>query len=376
MKDVKKTPTSELKGSIFELLQSFAPKNATDKKTPVVAKLSNSQQSLLKNAKDLKPLSAQQLAAIKPILLSVDPSFSLVVQIALTAFQNKKIGAVIAEDCAKLVSVLAFNMNAGLQTSIYFSLKSCSTEKVDLARFTNELCQQFERAIIAQKQNSNGPDLADVIETISPALIKRQQQNIPIIGLLWCLQKGRADPVDVIEYLSHEYSKDEELGTEEILGLTLFLNKMLFKPESKKLFQLVKYFIDKVGLAERQRIFEQSKVTDLSARVDSLVRTLAHKEAQTAKYDTDIAQLKENIAQLENSLDSQKKLGTADVVHLKDDHNKVKSKTLNLFEEDVIPLLRTSLHALNKDTPKTHVAIHNIDLVLDNIEGTIKWLKK
>jgi hypothetical protein len=376
MKDNKKAPSLELKGSIFELLHSFELKNTTDRKTPIAAKLSNMQQTALKSAGDLKPLSAQQLAKIKPILLSIDPGFSLLLSIALLAFENKKSSAVIVEDCAKLISVLAFNMSTELSTSIYFSLKSCSSDKVDLERFAIELSSEHENAGKVKSKNVDEDNGTDASQTISSATNKKQTKNLTIIGLLWCLSKGRVESGDVIEYLGREYSKELVLNGDEKRQVAIFLNKMLDKSDSKSLFLLVKYYIDKVAIADRQRMTEQAKVASLEEKIASLTQSLSIKEAQAEKHETDLSQLQSKIAQLENSLDSQKKLGTADVVHLKDDHNKVKSKTLNLLEEDVIPLLQTSLHALNKDTPKTHVAIHNIDLVLENIEGTIKWLKK
>ncbi|WP_158768847.1 hypothetical protein [Paraglaciecola sp. L1A13] len=381
MNDIKKPQRAPLTGSIFELLHSFASKTSKElkeKKSTTITKLSISQQSLLKNSIDLKPLSAKQLAELKPILLNVDPSFSLIVQIVLIAIEHKKhgVGTVIVEDCARLISILIFNMSADTQTSIYFSLTSGSQGKVDLERFAANLDAQYKSVIRLQNEDVDESNLTNTGEPISPATVKKQQQNISTLGILWCLSKGRVAPTDVIEFLCHQYSKDIVIEEETKTDIALFLNQILSKPESKKLFQLIKYFTDKVSGSERIRINEQKELVKQKKTINSLMQELNDNETQTENYEIELKQLKEKIAQLENSLDSQQKLGTADVVHLKDDHNKVKSKTLNLLEEDVMPLLQTSLHALNKDTPKTHVAIHHIDLVLENIEGTIKWLKK
>ena len=66
----------------------------------------------------------------------------------------------------------------------------------------------------------------------------------------------------------------------------------------------------------------------------------------------------------------------AERVHLKDDTGKVKSKAINLLEEDVLPTLKTSLKGLKKDEPKVGFAVDKLDLVIEDIEGALQWFKK
>ncbi|MNR59671.1 hypothetical protein D3C85_1809820 [compost metagenome] len=63
-------------------------------------------------------------------------------------------------------------------------------------------------------------------------------------------------------------------------------------------------------------------------------------------------------------------------VHLRDDTGRAKAKATNLLSEDVLEPLRLSLAALRRDNPKTEVAAHHIDLVLETVERGLSWFKE
>ena len=62
--------------------------------------------------------------------------------------------------------------------------------------------------------------------------------------------------------------------------------------------------------------------------------------------------------------------------HLRDNEGKAKAKAINLLSEEVLEPLRLSLSALQREKPKTEVAAHQIELVLESIKRDLQWFRK
>ncbi len=63
-------------------------------------------------------------------------------------------------------------------------------------------------------------------------------------------------------------------------------------------------------------------------------------------------------------------------VHLRDDAGQAKARANTLLSEDIAPQIELALKALNRDTPKVEVAIHQIELALESIDKGLPWFSK
>ena len=59
--------------------------------------------------------------------------------------------------------------------------------------------------------------------------------------------------------------------------------------------------------------------------------------------------------------------------HLRDDTLKVQAKAFNLLNEDVLDILRLVEAALDRPNPKLDVALHHLQLVIEDVEAAVPF---
>ena len=107
----------------------------------------------------------------------------------------------------------------------------------------------------------------------------------------------------------------------------------------------------------------------LQTEVVKQITAIADKDQQIARLMGEVEQLK--LAQHEQQLDER-----ATRTHLRDNAGQAKAKAFNLLTEDVLEPLKLSLAALQREKPKTEVAVHQIELAVESIERDIKWFSE
>lgn len=377
----KKTQSKVQTHPIYDVLTSLLSIDETDtNKKKTIPKLSQKHKSLIKELKEYKALSEPHLKELAKLVALVAPNCTLLTQLTFIAFENRSSGvcAAIIDDCAKLVSLIAFNIPSAAQKNIFLTISESVGDHNKTQRFVEKLETQYrlKQSVNANRIQSSKLAIEESLTEDNKINETKQLENVVAIGLSWCICKGTTQSEDSIQYISQRYSRDLELDDGINQKIAMYLTQEATKQSKTDLFQVIRYFSNKVEFAERQKTSEQNKVLEQIKNVNSLKGHLSEKELLIKNQQLELETLQQKVNELDGKLNDQQELGKAERVHLKDDHGRVKSKTLNLLEEDVLPLLKTSLHALDKETPKTHVAIHNIDLISENIEGMIKWLKK
>jgi hypothetical protein len=377
----KKTQSKVQTHAIYDVLTSLlsVDKNETNKKK-TIPKLSQKHKSHIKELKEYKALSEPHLNELAELVALVAPNCTLLTQLTFIAFENRSGGvcAAIIDDCAKLVGLIAFNLSSVAQKNIFMTISESVGDHNKTQRFVEKLETQYrlKQSVNVNRIQISRLEIEENLTEDNKINEAKQLENVVAIGLSWCICKGITQSEDSIQYISQRYSRDLELDEGITHKIAMYLTQEATKQSKTDLFQVIRYFNNKVEFAERQKTSEQNKVLEQIKKVNSLTVNLSEKVSLIKNQQLELEKLQQKVNELDGKLNDQQELGKAERVHLKDDHGRVKSKTLNLLEEDVLPLLKTSLHALDKETPKTHVAIHNIDLISDNIEGMIKWLKK
>ena len=61
--------------------------------------------------------------------------------------------------------------------------------------------------------------------------------------------------------------------------------------------------------------------------------------------------------------------------HLRDDTSKAKAKAYNLLNENVLEYLKLIESALNRPNPKTEVALHFTQIMIEDVESAIPFFK-
>jgi chromosome segregation ATPase len=246
-------------------------------------------------------------------------------------------------------------------------------ESKSVSRFVDLLDNQIKMRL----KNINEIDSDDNLAAASNKHDEKQLLvNARSIGLTWLILKGLVDIDKVIDYLIERNSHDNEATSIELTKLGLFVVESALPKRDHKVFSLVKLLKVQQAKLQTSLNLETSQREQLEKELNTEQKKYAAQKNENTALNKKVSALEASLAELNQTLDQQQALGKAERVHLKDDHGKAKYKTLNTLEEDVIPLLEKTCHALNKDVPKVHIATHQLELVTEEIEGLIKWLKK
>ena len=231
----------------------------------------------------------------------------------------------------------------------------------------------------AKENTSHKSDNAEVIEptaldTLSKKELEAQRDNILLIGALWLMAQGKADPNAAIEFFSN-LLKEQTSRIQSNRAIAVFLAEQYANQESL-LADTIDYFKKQFTELADQRKLLQWKQDAQELELNKLQAAVRDQHSAIADRDQKIARLLAETEQLKQALQEQQLDERATRTHLRDNAGQAKGKAFNLLSEDVLEPLKLSLAALQRERPKTEVAAHHIELAVENIEREIKWFSE
>ncbi len=223
-------------------------------------------------------------------------------------------------------------------------------------------------------------------ESYKPKQKKILENNVLAIAHIWVLEDGKATTDEVLNSLNQVMADEtsiinlSSLNTGYIRSAdrksVYFLASQINSLSADSLFKVLSYFKshqekahDELLVANGKSIKLNERIETINSEKEQLAQELANKEEQITQLKDEIALLNKQSSESEQSLKAQK-------VHLKDDTSKAKAKALNFLEEEMLTTLKNTFKALDRDTPKVHVAVHNIDVMIERAEEVLEWFKK
>jgi len=94
-----------------------------------------------------------------------------------------------------------------------------------------------------------------------------------------------------------------------------------------------------------------------------------------AKIRTDMRELKATASHFEKELANEQKLRADDVIHLKDDIERLRGRILRCLKRE-ISLLDEGLRALKRESPRVHVMIDHAERAIDGLKREIEQLRE
>lgn len=233
-----------------------------------------------------------------------------------------------------------------------------------------------KKVLLAVSDDADKNGKSELINTLSANELQAQRDNIQLIGSLWLMTQAT-------ETQQHD---------QNISFLIDLLDKRKSKSPSTRdiTIELAQRFVEKDTIFADTLAHIQKHGNEQAARGIRLAAALEHSNQEVSRLqrllDEAISSAHEaarraeerdaEIRRLETTLDELQLDERAKRTHLRDNTGQVKAKAFNLLTEDVVEPLKLSLSALQRENPKTAVAIHHIELAMESIERDIKWFKE
>lgn len=360
---------SNLEDLITALLTPDLDKK-TKKKKPL--KLTSSHIRALVDMPISAKLTSEQCKSLSKLLLESDVELKVLLSLMVAAAKcrHSEVRKEVLGFSVHVVNNITF-LNP-MEDSNIFLLRDISEENSGyLARLIKQLRSRFEKY-----QGKN----------LKPAQKRHLESNILAIAHIWAFENGKADIDKTLDSFSRllisiqpdeaEKSVNIEVDTLAATGMVYFLASQTTSPLLKDFSSILSFFKAKQDAAQSESSRSKRATVDLQEKYKNLETQTDILKAESFKKDELIKQLTGEILSLkEQQVESQQSI-TAQKVHLKDDTSKAKAKALNFLEEEVLPNLENSYKALEREKPKVHVALHNLDLMIERVEEELKWFRK
>lgn len=346
---------------------------------------------------DLKALTASQqderlsnelAEQITNAACKTDPELKCLSLITLAAIkcQHDALRHDLLSFCVRLVSSLWIQRHRG-SFDLYRDIMDADMglDSAPLTFLRNSITELYRKRIEfaasqAREHTKHKSDNAVVAEepaaldSLPKKTLEAQRDNILLIGALWLMAQGKADPSAAIEFFS-SLLHEQTSRTQSNRAIAVFLAEQYANQESL-LADTIDYFKKQFTELADQRKFLQSKQHAQEFELNKLHATVREQHSEIADKDQQIARLLAETAQLKDALQEQQLDERATRTHLRDNAGQAKAKAFNLLSEDVLEPLKLSLAALQREKPKTEVAAHHIELAVENIEREIKWFSE
>ncbi len=358
-------------------------------KTKKTLKLLSAHKKYLNNIVFKDRVSTDILNKYPGIILARDSELKLTTEIITNVYNaanNEAKNSCINFFC-DVIGEISF-LNPTKQESNVFRaiLSSLGNNENALAYLINELNKRFDKRLEGIKKSSSKAEsirsveikeieIDSVPKNVTTAQLKNLRYNVLAIATLWSVSLGKTTQTKAIDTLSNIFTAEVDEKS-LILSIESFLAGHINSSNKKELGALIARFLknEQDALDDKRKAQEQSQ--HYKKQLDKALADTQSLNLQLSDSNKKIDELQSQLQNLQKTIESKEQLGKAERVHLKDDTGKVKSKAINLLEEEVIPPLRTSLKALDRDEPKIKVAIHNIDVIIEEVEGALQWFKK
>jgi hypothetical protein len=365
-----------------------------DKKTekPKPLKLTINHEAAIKNIKLNAKLSELELKNIIKLVRENDRELKIVLQLAISAEQcnHSEIKRLLINICVNIVSSLEFLNPLNAESNIFQGLLSEYKDNKDAVSILNDqLKKKFEyraegikkanqvtKAEVALKISKQG-ESGTAKAKMTLAQLDSMRRNVQALSCLWCLEFEKSKPDLILDWfykILAENKKDND--TKQHQSVPYFLAKQLSSANRHSLVESVAYFKEKESSSKQQFWDEQQRAHKISEKNEELTSKFSMLQESVELKEAKIQKLIQEVKSLKQQSVTNVMHVKAERVHLKDDTGKVKSKAINLLEEDVLPTLKTSLKGLKKDEPKVSFAVDKLDLVIEDIEGALQWFKR
>ena len=386
----KRTIEKRVFKTMASLLEDVFNPVSDGKATPVkstVAKLNKDHEAAMVGLDMTDKLSSDQIERLTGFVGMNDPEFKTLLNLAVQTqrCRNNQPRQAILDFCAKAVSSNWIMKHTG-DVNIYQSLsQGVSFENAGyLSNLTMAINSKYEKRITSSKaiktkleEQAKQTEVTkhEIIKPVTTMQLNTQRLSVLAIAYLWAYSAGK-DNSDAVLSCLHKLLKGDKEPVDDELGVMHYLAEELFTVRRYPLVSLLGYF---TGKCESDKQVAQNATRELSflkTEKQQLFDKIIANDRQLAVQANEISSLKEELKQLRHESEEHHQDEKAKRVHLKDDTGKVKSKAYNLLNEDVLSPLKLCMSALDREAPKTNVALHHIDLIVEKIEGEISWFTK
>lgn len=257
-------------------------------------------------------------------------------------------------------------------------------DSTPLTFLRNSITEQYRKRVefaVSQAREKIDQNLGNVevteptaLDTLTKRELEAQRDNILLIGALWLMAQGKVDPNAAIEFFSN-LLKEQTSRPQSNRAIAVFLAEQYANQDSL-VADTIDYFKKQFTELADQRKFLQSKHHAQEIELNKLQAKIMDQHSAITGKDHQIAQLLAETEQLKHTLQEQQLDERATRTHLRDNAGQAKARAFNLLSEDVLEPLKLSLAALQREKPKTEVAVHQIELAVESIEREIKWFSE
>ncbi|MPW37476.1 hypothetical protein [Vibrio sp. B1Z05] len=360
---------SSLEELIADLFTSELDRK-NEKKKPL--KLTNSHIKALVDMPISAKLTSEQRQSLSKLLIESDVELKVLVSlmVASAKCRHSEVRKEILGFAIHTVNNITF-LNPMEDANIFLLRDISEGNSGYLARLINQLRNRFEKY-----QGKN----------LKPAQKRHLESNILAIAHIWAFENGKADIDKTLDSFSRllitlrpdeaEKSVNIEVDTLAATSMVYFLASQTTSTLLKDFSLILSFFKAKQDVAQSESSRSKRESLDLQENYKKLETQTDILKAESFKKDELIKQLADEILSLkEQQVESHQSIA-AQKVHLKDDTSKAKAKALNFLEEEVLPNLENSYKALDRENPKLHVALHNLDVMIERVEEELKWFRK
>ncbi|MBA4500893.1 hypothetical protein [Marinobacterium marinum] len=245
------------------------------------------------------------------------------------------------------------------------------------------LSQKYQKRIAGLKsretfQSSGESEALEPVSGLSSReqqkTLEKQHRNLLLIGVLWLLNESKCDLRDIIGYLNESVVIDH--GSKATLkDVSLLLAGQWLSPSSRVIRLLAMQAEQRTQLEDDLKRTEKLMLQK-DQQIEQLRCDLTAKKNEVQRAITEAQNYQTALEELKKQAEDQQLDARAARTHLRDNEGKVRAKAFNLLSEEVLEPLRLSLSALQRENPKTKVAIHQIELVVESIERDLQWFKE
>lgn len=382
-KPSKAKPAAEPKSVEQILAEAFAITTDKDQNIKPASITKADLKSLTTYQQDVS-LSSELAESITAAACKTDPELKVLSLITLAVFkcQRDALRYELMAFCVRLASSLWIQRHResfDLYRDIMDADKGLDSSPLTFLR--NSITEQYRKrieSVVRQTSETPGPNATSVaaaepttLDALSKKELVAQRNNILLIGALWQMAQGKTDLYAAIEFFSGLLN-EQTSPSQSPRAVAVFLAEQYANQDSL-LADTIDYFKKQFAVLAGQQKFLQSKHNAQEAELKKLQTTVMEQLSAIADKDLKIAQLQTETEQLKQAHQEQQLDERATRTHLRDNAGHAKAKAFNLLSEDVLEPLKLSLAALQREKPKTEVAVHQIELAVESIEREIKW---
>jgi hypothetical protein len=378
LKQNKTKPTAAPKTVEQILSGAFAITTDKDKNIKLASISKADLKSLTGSQQDVR-LDSELAEQIISAAGKTDPELKCLSLITLAAVkcQHDALRHELLVFCVRLASSLWIQRHRG-SFDLYRDIMDADKglDSAPLTFLRNSLIELYRKridSVARQALSSSDAEITEpeMIETLSKKELETQRDNILFIGALWLIAQGKAVPNAAIEFFA-DLLKEQTSRIQSNRAIAIFLAEQYANQDSL-LADTIDYFKKQFSELADQRKFLQSKQHAQEMELNKLQAKVMEQHSAIADKDKQIALLQAETEQLKHALQEQQLDERATRTHLRDNAGQAKAKAFNLLSEDVLEPLKLSLAALQREKPKTEVAVHQIELAVESIERDIKW---